>query len=63
MILGCNITMEEYGQVQRENGRREDLEEGMNKLLTAAGKLKDFGMTTDEIVDLTGLTREQIESL
>ena len=63
MILGCNITMEEYGQVQRENGRREGLEEGMNKLLTAAGKLKDFGMTTDEIIDLTGLTREQIESL
>ena len=28
MILGCNITMEEYGQVQRENGRLEGLQEG-----------------------------------
>lgn len=28
MILGSNITMEEYGQVQRENGRLEGLQEG-----------------------------------
>ena len=31
MILGCNITMEEYGQVQRENGRLEGLQEGLLK--------------------------------
>ena len=31
MILGCNITMEKYGQVQRENGRLEGLQEGLLK--------------------------------
>ena len=31
MILGSNITMEEYGQVQRENGRLEGLQEGLLK--------------------------------
>ena len=31
MILGSNITMEEYGQVQRENGRLEGLQEGLQE--------------------------------
>ena len=31
MILGSNITMEEYGQVQRENGRLDGLQEGLQK--------------------------------
>lgn len=34
MILGSNITMEEYGQVQRENGRLEGLQEGLLKGIT-----------------------------
>ena len=33
MILGSNITMEEYGQVQRENGRLEGLQEGITILI------------------------------
>ncbi len=35
MILGNNITMEEYGQVQRENGRLEGLEAGRAEGLEA----------------------------
>ena len=31
MILGCNITMEEYGRVQRENGRLEGHQEGLQE--------------------------------
>ena len=60
MILGNNITMEEYGEVQKENGRREGLKEG---ILQVAGNMKAEGMTADEIMRLTGLTKKQIEAL
>ena len=66
MILGCNITMEEYGQVQRENGRLEGLQEGLMKGITVLiqdnlkqgiskecilSKLTDnFNFTNDEAV-------------
>ena len=37
MILGSNITMEEYGQVQRENGRLEGHQEGLQEGLLKGG--------------------------
>ena len=61
MILGCNITMEEYGQVQRENGRLEglqeggiitlildNLEEGIPKERIISKLMKRFQLTEDE---------------
>ena len=44
MILGNNITMEEYGRVQRENGRREGLEAGRAEGLEAGRT--EGGITT-----------------
>ncbi len=59
MILGNNITMEEYGQVQRENGRLEGLEEGR-----AAGReegREEGGITTLILDNLEeGFPKEKI---
>lgn len=63
MILGSNITMEEYGQVQRENGRLEglqegitvliqdNLEEGISKERILSKLTSKFHLTNDEAVD------------
>ncbi len=56
MILGNNITMEEYGQVQRENGRLEGLaifitdylEEGFSKDKILSKLVKRFNLTEED---------------
>ncbi len=56
MILGNNITMEEYGQIQMENGRREgiialiqdNLEEGISKERILSKLVRRFHLSDDE---------------
>ena len=42
------------------SGKKRAVEEGMKKV---AKKLLDRGMSIDDIVEITGLTKEEIESL
>ena len=60
MILGSNITMEEYGQVQRENGRLEGLQEGKQEGLQE-GLLKGITVLIQDNLE-EGISKERILS-
>jgi predicted transposase/invertase (TIGR01784 family) len=48
----------------REEGLKEGLKEGeQRKQIEIARKLKQMGMSSDEIQEITGLSREDIERL
>lgn len=68
MILGNKVSMEEYGQVMRENGWRDGVEDGREQgraqeRSTIIQNMKAAGMTTDEIARTTGLPAEEIDQL
>lgn len=68
MILGNKVSMEEYGQVMRDNGWREGIEDGISQgreqeRSEIIQRMKSSGMSIDEISRMTGLPAEEIEQL
>jgi predicted transposase/invertase (TIGR01784 family) len=61
---GKEIGREEGKEIGREEGREEGRQEGEKlKALEVATKMKQKGATLEEIMDLTGLTKEEIERM
>ena len=68
MILGNKVSMEEYGQVMRENGWRDGVEDGISQgreqeRSKIIQNMKAAGMSADEITRMTDLSAEEIDQL
>ena len=63
-LLDQNSREYEAKEDGRAEGKAEGLAEGMQtKALETAAKLKTRGMPIDDVCEITGLTKEEVETL